>query len=1296
MALFRRFFYKKPPDRLLEISERVYVFDCCFSTDVLDEDEYRAYMNGIVSQLQDHYPDAAFMVFNFKEGERRSQISDVLSQYDMTVMDYPQQYEGCPLLPLEMIHHFLRSSESWLSLEGQQNVLLMHCERGGWPVLAFMLAGLLLYRKQYIGEQKTLEMVYKQAPRELLHLMSSSNSQPSQLRYLQYISRRNLDWPPPDTPLDLACLILRVLPLYNGGRGCRPAVRIYGQDTSSKTSSRSSKLLFSTSKRKKHIRLYRMEECKLVKIDIHCRVQGDVVIECIHLGNDQVREEMIFRVMFHTAFIRSNVLMLTRDEIDVLWDAREQFSKDFRVEALFSDADSVPPIIARESASEDGNETESASPDEFFEAEEIFTNVVDGHDVKGEFNNQTAQPSAQNGRSLHVIAARKDNLDHHAFQDCAADEGSHGLNHKFDSSVKSSQENALHDSDAQSKSRPVIADAIIYEESKSLNFDKHGKVEEEDDKECDEVSLSMKRMEKQGSPQKFAYDNVKDMSDKGLSAISKKQPFSSLKPSADSLGTSKKSKQQEPQSSMTRQAKPTAVSRWIPSNKGSYTNSMHVYYPPSRHNCAPPDLVPGKDSPPRGKSKLQAVTASSETSVTADRTGSGRGRYRSPTSSDLSPSRKASSRTLPPSPLVEHETLGLSPAIQPPPSLTPPPPPPPPPPSFLVNESSLTHVTIAQEVENSPSSPLALPSNHVSFTPPPQPSRFSSKSTISFSSSESSSLPSLSPSLPPSTFSTTTSLKKTIHGNISRLPSPSPPPPPPPPTPHDSTIQNVPPPPPPLTGGPFKQRYHSVGIPSCTPPPHSLPLQDSPPPAPPLPSQGFPSFSSHVTPSTPPLSILRCAPPPPPPPAPPLDSLCRPSSEYSALRPLLPQMHRPPPPPPPPIHGAPPPPPPPVLGAPPLPPPPLHGSPSPPPPPPPMIGGAPPPPPVPGASSAPPPPGGHIPGPPIPPGPPRHPGSAPPPPPPFGAKGPAADGRGMLAGRGRGISRPPGLSTVHTPRRSTLKPLHWSKVTRVLQGSLWEEFQRQGEPQVYCSFSNVHQNSMCPNLRPLFSTSLPKSDNAGGQSGGRRKSVGSKPDKVHLIDLRRANNTEIMLTKVKMPLPDMMAAALAMDESILDADQVENLIKFCPTKEEMELLKGYKGDKENLGKCEQFFLELMKVPRVESKLRVFLFKIQFNSQVSDFKRSLNIVNSACEEVRMSIKLKEILKKILYLGNTLNQGTARGKDLFIPRWPISLLEQKIYQWSACYQMHNQYPYPHAPSLHGFLSALESIVLLCLQP
>jgi hypothetical protein len=44
---------------------------------------------------------------------------------------------------------------------------------------------------------------------------------------------------------------------------------------------------------------------------------------------------------------------------------------------------------------------------------------------------------------------------------------------------------------------------------------------------------------------------------------------------------------------------------------------------------------------------------------------------------------------------------------------------------------------------------------------------------------------------------------------------------------------------------------------------------------------------------------------------------------------------------------------------------------------------------------------------------------------------------------------------------------------------------------------------------------------------------------------------------------------LALDDSIVDGDQVDYLIKFCPTKEEMELLKGFTGNKENLGKCEQ-------------------------------------------------------------------------------------------------------------------------------
>ncbi|KAL6207314.1 hypothetical protein ACLB2K_018272 [Fragaria x ananassa] len=78
------------------------------------------------------------------------------------------------------------------------------------------------------------------------------------------------------------------------------------------------------------------------------------------------------------------------------------------------------------------------------------------------------------------------------------------------------------------------------------------------------------------------------------------------------------------------------------------------------------------------------------------------------------------------------------------------------------------------------------------------------------------------------------------------------------------------------------------------------------------------------------------------------------------------------------------------------------------------------------------------------------------------------------------------------------------------------------------------------------------------------------------------------------------SSVLALDESALDVDQVENLIKFCPTKEEMELLKAYNGDKENLGKCEQ--------------------------------------------IRNSEKLKRTMQTILSLGNALNHGTARGSAI----------------------------------------------------
>ncbi|KAJ0881351.1 putative tensin phosphatase, C2 domain, formin, FH2 domain, protein-tyrosine phosphatase [Helianthus annuus] len=811
---------------LFHVFDVYLVFDCCLTTDAWEQEDYKNYVVNTITRLKDHYPDASILIFNFGEKES-SQIASALSDYDLTIMDYPRQYEGCPLLPMEVIHHFLRSSESWLSL-GQQNILLMHCERGGWPVLAYMLAALLIYRKHYTGEYKTLDMVYKQAPHELLQFLSPLNPLPSQLRYLQYVSRRNVasEWPPSDRALILDCVIIRAIPDFDGNGGCCPIFRIYGRDPIS-SGDKTSKLLFSTPKKSKNVRYHKQAECELIKIDINCRVQGDIVLECISLHNDLAREKMMYRAMFNTAFIRSNILMLSRDEIDILWDAKDLFPKDFRAELLFSDMDAAASTVPLELA---GIEAGGLPIDAFDKIQEIF-NSVDLLDPKSD--------AALN--VLHQLASSK------------------------------------------------------------------------------------------------------------VDDFARSPPLSPSNSSVKTPVISQKSKE-------------------VADNKVKVNLTPHLHSPSVK--------------------EVKEVT--------------------------VEPSTPTHPKT---PPMMDNIGISLEP----------------------VGSLSTGRLT------ESPSSPSIL---HRS------------------------------------------SLKKDKSDHkdqaVRTATSTAPPPPPPPRPAKDGTDARV----------------------------------------------------------------LSLVPPPPPPPA-------------------------------------------------------SRNSSGPPPPPPPLFSGK-----------------GNV-----------NKGVAPPPPPPRSAHVAGAPSLPPPMMKGRSLSKTGSLKAQQSKK---LKPLHWLKLTRAVSGSLWAETQKSGEaakaPEIDIS-----------ELESLFSAANPKSEQGYAKSKS-RAAVTNKPETVQLIDHRRAYNCEIMLSKVKIPLNELMEHVLALEDSAMDADQVDNLIKFYPTKEEMELLQGYKGEKDRLGKCEQFFLELMKVPRTESKLRVFSFKLQFNAQVSDLRKSLNIVNSAVEQTRSSGKLKRVMQTILQLGNALNQGTARGSAI----------------------------------------------------
>lgn len=1064
MALFRKLFFRKPPDGLLEISERVFVFDCCFTTDAWGEEDYKVYIGRIMGQLRDNYPDASVLVFNFREAETESQIANVLSEYDMTIMDYPRHYEGCPLLSMEVIHHFLRSCESWLSL-GQQNVLLMHCERGGWPVLAFMLAALLIYRKQYSGEQKTLDMIYKQAPRELLHLLSPLNPIPSQLRYLQYVSRRNVpsEWPPLDRTLTLDCVIIRLIPDFDGEGGCRPVFRIYGQDPFA-ASDRTPKLLFSTPKRSKTVRHYKQAESELVKIDINCAIQGDVVLECISMHDDMEREEMMFRVVFNTAFIRSNILIVNREEIDILWDVKDHFPKEFRAEVLFSDMDAasfVVPVDLSCFEEKDGLPVEA-----FAKVNEIFHNV------------DWLVPNA----------------------DAAL--------------------NVLHQ----------ITGANAAQEKPNTYFRSH-QIMSPDESQDDHLSV--------------------------------------LNSSFQELGDRKNEPRPPSLSPQTPPQVPQLRLSLFDSDGESVTSPLPSSLPHHLSTSGFASLVHASASEPMPESASPKKLL--------------------PTSSSLSTAVKSRPPTPPPPPPPPRPPPRLSPAVavQPlsPPASTPLTPPP--------LSQPLTSNATAMTIPSSPHSP----------TPPPSSQSLKNKRTPWIIRSP--------PPAPPETPPLVQSLKDKNTGKTIPCPAPASPPIPPP---------SLPRPTPPPSSQSSKDKSTARTIPS-------------PPPQPPPPSQSLKDNSTART--------IPCPPPPPPPtpPPPPIQSLrdkntrktipCPPPAPPSQLpssamfsrvnQPLRTESPpHPTPPPPPPI--------PPLkdnssarAGPPPLPPP-----------------ASPPPPPT-GPSSftkpseisnkkptAPPPPP-----PPVPSGHSLSKSSSPAPP------TPAPLFSSPSSGKGRALSR---TVSPRSNQMKKLKPLHWLKLNRAVQGSLWAETQKSGEA------SKAPDIDMSE-LESLFAAAVPNADYRGSnQRSGSRSSLGQKAEKVNLIEHRRAYNCEIMLSKVKVPLHELMTSVLALEESTLDVDQIDSLIKFCPTNEEMELLKGYNGEKEKLGKCEQFFMELMQVPRAETKLRVFSFKMQFRTQVSDLRSNLSTVNSAAEEIRNSAKFKKVMQTILSLGNALNQGTARGSAI----------------------------------------------------
>ena len=156
-----------------------------------------------------------------------------------------------------------------------------------------------------------------------------------------------------------------------------------------------------------------------------------------------------------------------------------------------------------------------------------------------------------------------------------------------------------------------------------------------------------------------------------------------------------------------------------------------------------------------------------------------------------------------------------------------------------------------------------------------------------------------------------------------------------------------------------------------------------------------------------------------------------------------------------------------------------------------------------------------------------------------------------------------------------------------------------------------------------------------------KESAASKRDVVHLVDPKRAYNVDISLARLRMSHAHIHDAILSLDQKVLDGDVISQLIKCVPTPEDVDMIQGYDGDVSQLGNTEQFFHTVATIPRIQRRLELFLFYLQFDNLSMFVEGALSCVSAALNEISDSKRLRSLLQTVLAFGNYMNAGTKKG-------------------------------------------------------
>jgi hypothetical protein len=234
------------------------------------------------------------------------------------------------------------SIESWLDAD-ERNIAIVHCLTGKGRT-AVVLACALTWIGEFNSPMEALTYISdrKQSSIDILTI-------PSQRRYIQYFSNVLDGVRPRGEPLLLRRVIMNGIPRYGENRrgenssidtsGCCPYIQLFkngkilanGLIASASTEDAS---VPDDNGSNKNIRwLNCLEES--VSFQIDCVVQGDLLLRCRHHDPSTGARISMFRAAFHTGYVPSGVLRLTKAQLDGP-NQDDRYSNDFYIDLIFA------------------------------------------------------------------------------------------------------------------------------------------------------------------------------------------------------------------------------------------------------------------------------------------------------------------------------------------------------------------------------------------------------------------------------------------------------------------------------------------------------------------------------------------------------------------------------------------------------------------------------------------------------------------------------------------------------------------------------------------------------------------------------------------------------------------------------------------------------------------------------------------------------------------------------------------------------------------------------------------------